>query len=195
MRYLFALTILSTSFATNAGTGPLDYHLEVNGMVCAYCAYNVSKQLRSIDAIVPESVDVDLDQGAIKLQSEKELDQAELADLLLQAGFELGSVTEAVALTPQARRHSDERVFLSVTMDPDGLSDGEFNLVLEALGDIVVQRSGRISIVGPTEYEVAILKPVLAGRKTVIEVEYDPTNRPDQPIVLSVSVNSMKTRE
>ena len=194
MKFLIALSMVSMSIATNAVAGQLEYELEVNGMVCAFCAYNVSKQLKTLDGVVPDSVDVDLDKGTIKLQSEKELDRTQLADLLLTAGFELGAVTEAVALTPQPRRQSEEAVFLSVTMNSNRLNDGEFDAVLDALGAIAVQRSGRISVVGPSELEVAILRPVLAGRKTVIEVEYEPINRPDEAIVVSLSANPSKAR-
>ena len=63
MKFLNALTMVSMSIATNAVADQLEYDLEVNGMVCAFCAYNVSKQLRSLDDVVPESVDADLDKG------------------------------------------------------------------------------------------------------------------------------------
>ena len=187
MKYLIALTMVSMSFAANAVAGQLEYDLEVNGMVCAYCAYNVSKQVKTLDGVVPDSVDVDLDQGTVKLQSENKLDRIQLADLLLTAGFELKAVTEAVALTAQRRRQWDEAVFLNMTISSDPLSDGQFDAVLEAFGAIVARLSARISIVGPEELELAILKPVLAGRKTVIEVVYDPTSRPDRTVVVSLS--------
>ncbi len=53
----------------------LDYTLEVKGMVCAYCAYNVSKQLKSLDGVVPDSVSVDLENVVVTLQSEKKLEK------------------------------------------------------------------------------------------------------------------------
>jgi copper chaperone CopZ len=189
MKYMIALTMVSMSIATNAVAGQLEYELEVNGMVCAFCAYNVSKQLKAIDGVVPDSVDVDLDKGRVKLRSENKLDRSQLADLLLTAGFELGAVTEADALSAEPRRQSDEAAFLSVTMHSARLSDGEFDVVLEALGEVATQRSGRISVVGPGELELTILKPLLAGRRTVIEVDYEPTNRPDQDVVLALSAN------
>ena len=193
MKFLFALTMVSMSFATNAVAGQLEYDLEVNGMVCAYCAYNVSKQLKTLNGVVPDSVDVDLDKGRVKLQSEKELDKTSLAELLLQAGFELGAVTEAVTSTAQPRRQTDEFVFLSITMNSDRLSDGQFDAVLNELGALAAQRSGRISVVAPGELEEAILKPILAGRRTVIKVEYGRMNRPGQAIVLSLSAISTET--
>ncbi len=189
MKFLIVLSMVSMSIVTNAVADQLEYELEVNGMVCAFCAYNVSKQLKTIDGVVPDSVAVDLDQGTVRLRSESKLGRKQLADLLLTAGFELGAVSEAEALNTESRRRLDEAAFLSMTISSDRLSDGQFDEVLEAIGAMAVQRSGRISVVGPEELELAILKPVLMGRRTVIEVEYEPVNRPDQAVVVSVSAN------
>ena len=100
MKYLFTLVLVTASFATDAVADQLEYDLEVNGMVCAFCAYNVSKQLMTLDGVVPDTVDVDLDKGRVKLQSGNKLDRSQLADLLLTAGFELVTVNEAIALNP-----------------------------------------------------------------------------------------------
>ena len=98
MKYLFALTVVFASLATRASADQLEYDLEVNGMVCAFCAYNVSKQLKTLDGVIPDTVD--LDKGRVKLQSGNKLDRSQLADLLLTAGFELVTVNEAIALNP-----------------------------------------------------------------------------------------------
>ena len=194
MKFLIALSIVSMSIATNAVADQLEYELEVNGMVCAFCAYNVSKQLKTLDGVVRDSVVVDLDKGKVKLQSENKLDRTQLADLLLTAGFALGAVTEAEALNTESRRRLDEAAFLSITISSDRLSDGQFDEVLEAIGAMAVQRSAGILVAGPEEFELAILKPVLMGRRTVMDLEYEPVNRPDQAVVVSLSANSTKTR-
>lgn len=192
MKYLFVLIVITGPFATHASADQLEYNLEVNGMMCAYCAYNVSKELESLDGVESKSVDVDLEQGKVVLQSAIELGKSQIADLLLQAGFELGAVTKTLVSIPQPRRQSDEAVLLSVTMNADQLSDGDFDAVLEALGSIAMQLSGRISVVAPGELETAILRPVLAGRKTVIKVEYDQASRPDKGVVVALSATPAK---
>ena len=194
MKYLFVLIAVTASLATHASADQLEYDLEVGGMVCAFCAYNVAKQLESLDGVVSKSVDVDLDQGKVTLQSEKELDKSQIADLLLTAGFNLGAVNEAIVLSAELRRQSDEAAFLSMTISADRLSDGQFDEVLEAIGAIAVRRSGRISVIGPAELELAILKPVLMGRRTVVKVDYDRVNRTGQTVVVSVSANPNKAR-
>jgi copper chaperone CopZ len=195
MKYLIALAMISLPMAASTAANQLEYDLEVNGMKYAFCAYNVSKQLESLDGVIPQTVDVNLDQGTVTLRSEKELHKTRLADLLLQAGFKLGAITVATASTPKTRQPSDEAAFLSVTMNADELDDGEFDALLEEFGAIAVQRSGRISVVGPGELEVAILKPILAGRRSVIKVDYEQVNRPDQAVVVSVSASPTNSPE
>jgi len=194
MKYLTALATTCLLIAANAAAGQLEYDLEVDGMVCAFCAYNVSKQIRSLDGVVPQSVDVDLEQGAVRLRSDKTLDETQLADLLLQAGFTLRSATSTAASTAQTPQAPDAAVFLSVAMNADELSQGEFDAILEELGTIAVQRSGRVSVAGPAELEVAILKPVLAGRRSVIKVDYEQLERADR-VVVSVLAKSIRSPE
>ena len=194
MNILFASVLVIASLATSAFAGQLEYDLKVEGMKCAYCAYNVSKQLESLDGVVSDSVDVDLEQGRVTLQSETELEDAQLAEVLLQAGFQLGAVTRTEAVMSQLQQQSDRAVLLSVTMMSDRISDGEFDMVLEALGAIAAEQSGRVTVVGPGELETAILKPILVGRRTAIKVDYEPTNRPDEVVVVSLSANPTKAR-
>jgi len=189
MNYPSVLVLACMLFATNVPASDLDYTLEVKGMVCAYCAYNVSKQLKSLDGVVPDSVSVDLENGKVTLQSEKKLETTRLSKLLQKEGFSLGTVSETISAAMAARRKSDGSVVMSLTVDTDRLVDGQFDTMLEALGTIAAQRSGRISVVGPGELEETILKPVLAGRRTVIKVEYDRMNRPDNTIRINLIVD------
>ena len=195
MKYLFSLMLIATSFSMNAVAEQLEYDLEVNGMVCAFCAYNVSKQLGTVDGVVPDTVDVDLESGRVRLQSGKKLDRDQLADLLLTAGFNLGAVNEANASHAASRQQRDQAAFLSMTVDSERLGDGQFDEVLEAIGAIAVMRSARISVAGPAKLELAILKPVLMGRRSVIKVDYEQVNRPDQTVVVSVSADPTNSPE
>ena len=188
MKFSIVLLMVSMSIASNAVADQIEYDLEVNGMVCAFCAYNVSKQLETLDGVVPDSVDVDLEKGRVKLRSRDKLDRGELADLILTAGFKLGAVSEAEASNSESQRRREEVAFLSMTISSERLSDGQFDELLEAIGTMAVQRSARIFVAGPEEFELAILKPVLMGRRTVMDVEYEPVNRPDQAVIVSLSV-------
>ena len=189
MNYLSLLVLFCMLFGTNVLASDLDYTLEVKGMVCAYCAYNVSKQLKSLDGVVPDSVSVDLENGMVTLQSEKKLETARLSELLQTAGFRLGTVSETTSEAAATRPKSNGSVVMSLTINADRLVDGQFDAMLEALGAVATQRPVRITIAGPDELEVAILKPVLAGRKVVIDVDYDRVNRPDNTIRINLIVD------
>jgi copper chaperone CopZ len=195
MKYLIVLAMISLSIAAYADTENLAYDLEVKGMKCAFCAYNVSKQLESLDGVVSRTVDVDLEQGSVKLRSEKTLDETQLADLLLQAGFTLGAVTAEATSESQSGQASNAAAFLSLTMNAHELGEGKFDTILEEIGAIAVQRSARISVVGPGELEAAILKPVLAGRRSVIKVDFRQVKQPDQAVVVSVSADPTNSTE
>ena len=75
---------------------------------------------------------------------------------------------------------------LSLTFNANQLADGKFNVILEALGTIAAQRSARIAIEAPEELEVPILRPVLAGRKTVIDVVYRPMKQPIETVLIKL---------
>ena len=55
MKKLLVLALFYTAFAADSFANGFDYAVEVKGMVCSFCAYNVSKQLRSLDGVVDHS--------------------------------------------------------------------------------------------------------------------------------------------
>ncbi len=78
------------SFAANpehALEGRTLYRLEVEGLVCAFCAYSVEQKLQAIAGV--EYVDVDIDSGIVLVgvKPEHELNENEVRRLLEAAGF------------------------------------------------------------------------------------------------------------
>ena len=186
MKQLIAVILFCVSFPTSTLADNVGYTLEVDGMVCAYCAYNVSKQLKNLDGVIPESVDVDLENDVVTLQSEKPLVKNQLAELLQSAGFQLGTVTETVLDAQDSRPRHGGSFVMRLSINADQLSDGKFDVMLEALGTFAAQRSAQIAIEAPAELEVPILRPVLAGRKTVIDVIYRPVSQPTKIVLINL---------
>ena len=193
MKNLFTMLVIAltwnASATTNSFASGFDYVLEVKGMVCSFCAYNVSKQLRSLDGVVAHSVSVDLENGMVALQSENKLHTARLGELIQAAGFQLDTVTKTSLESVAAHQNTEESVAMSLSLNTDRLLEGQFDTMLEALGAIATQRSGRITFAGPDETEIATLKPVLMGRKPVIDVEYDRVTRPDNTVLIKLLVD------
>ena len=186
MKQLIAVILFCVSFPASTLADDVGYTLEVQGLFCAYCAYNVSKQLKSLDGVIPESVNVDLENDVVTLQSEKPLAKNRLAQLIQSAGFQLGTVTETMLDAQGSQSKPGGPVMLRLTFNADQLADGKFDVMLEALGTIAAQRSARIAIEAPEELEVLILRPVLAGRKTVIDVVYQPVKQPRETVLINL---------
>jgi copper ion binding protein len=59
----------------------------VTGMTCQHCAMSVSEEVGEIPGV--STVDVRLDSGAVTVRADREVDRAELASAVSQAGFVL----------------------------------------------------------------------------------------------------------
>jgi len=88
---LTAVTLLwsATLFAT--GT---QYSLRVNGLSCPFCAYGIEKKLIRTEGV--ESVTFDLEKGVVmvKVREGVTLTEAQLKQLVNDAGFTLRSMSE-----------------------------------------------------------------------------------------------------
>ncbi len=189
MKNLLVLSLFYMSFVSNSFANGFDYALEVKGMVCSFCAYSVSKQLRFLDGVVDHSVSVDLDNGMVTLQSEQKLQTTRLGEVIQAAGFQLGTVTETSLEAVTPLQNAEGSLVMSLTLNADRLVEGQFDALLKALGEIASQQSGRIAFAGPDETEIATLMPVLMGRRPVIDVEYDRVTQPDNTVRISLLVD------
>ncbi len=68
-----------------------DITVEVKGLACPFCAYGLEQKLKKLDGV--EALKVHLDDGlvVIKLEKGAELDEKQIRDAVLDAGF---TVTE-----------------------------------------------------------------------------------------------------
>ncbi len=189
MRNLLVLFLFYMSFAANSFANGFDYALEVKGMVCSFCAYSVSKQLRTLDGVVDHSVTVDLENELVTLQSEQKLQTTRLSEVIQAAGFQLGLVTETTLESIAPHQNAEGSLVMSLTPNADRLVEGQFDALLKTLGEIASQQSGRIVFAGPDETEIATLMPVLMGRRPVIDVEYDRVTQPDNTVRISLLVD------
>ena len=187
-KFLF-LSLLNVTFAANSFANGFNYELEVKGMVCSFCAYNVSKQLKTLDGVVDHSVTVDLDNGMVTLQSETQLQTSRLGEVIQAAGFQLGAVTETTVEAIESFQNAGGSVVVSLTLDADRLVEGQFDTVLIALGKIAAQRSGRIAFAGPEETEIAALQPVLMGRRPAIDVNFDQEVQAENTVFIELLVD------
>lgn len=182
---LFALLAM---IGTESVPDSLQYELEVSGMVCAFCAYNVSRQLQSLDAIEPRSIDVDLTDGMVRLRSRASLDEGILAERVTAAGFKLKSVSSSIAVPPSEPMRATNRLLIRLELESDGLGRGDYDSLLGALGVLSVQRAAAVRVNGPAGSEMRILRPILMGRERRIDVEYAAAPEQSKSILIEVFV-------
>lgn len=66
---------------------PFRTQVTVTGMTCQHCVLSVTEEIAEIDGV--DSVDVQLDGGTVTVLSGREIDRAEIAAAVTEAGFAL----------------------------------------------------------------------------------------------------------
>lgn len=183
---LLLMLALSATTGSASAADTLDYELEVSGMVCAYCAYNVFRQLRRLDDVDPKSIDVDLAEGKVRFRSQGPLDETIIVESITAAGFELESVAESPAVPSSVPLHAEEPLLVRLELRADAVADGNYDGLLEALGTLTVRRAARLRVAGPAASEMVTLRPILMGNKPAIDVEFAAGPRPGQTILIEV---------
>ncbi|HZD51525.1 MAG TPA: heavy-metal-associated domain-containing protein [Woeseiaceae bacterium] len=184
---IFVLLTLSATTANASAADVLDYELEVSGMVCAFCAYNVSRELKLLDGVDPKSIHVDLSEHQVRFRSRGPLDETHLAERIIAAGFDLESVTASTTASSAIALHEEEAVvFLRLELRADAVSGGDYDDLLTALGILVGQRTASVRLTGPSASEMRTLRPILMGRKPAIDVEYRATPQSGQKVLIEV---------
>lgn len=87
--------ILAVPFLIAAPAFAENITIEVNGMVCAYCAAGIEQLFKEEDGV--EKVHVDLEKSEVHVTTtrEKTLSDARIGAIVEEAGYEAGSVIRA----------------------------------------------------------------------------------------------------
>jgi|GEM_PF-1798197 len=144
------------------------YTADVRGMVCAFCAYSVAKNISQLSGVDGDSVNVDLKAGHVAFDSTEKISEKKLQEIFSDSGFSISHLafTKKAAVVKTVEKTAD----LELNIDVFKLD--EFSGILEALGNTTANRSARLVIYAPAQQEESILKPLLMGRQQVIKVQY-----------------------
>ena len=167
---LIVLTLLLWS--VNGWAKEFHYQAHVEGMVCAFCAYSVSKKIGSLPGVDVESVDVDLKSGRVDFKANQRVSRDALEALFTETGFTLDRVSE---IEVPGGEKPPEKLPLVLDMKLDSLDTDRFEAVFQALGNIAAGSRSRLVIEAPASLEDSLLKPVLMGRKQVVKVRFTPS--------------------
>ncbi|WP_339673823.1 heavy metal-associated domain-containing protein [Dasania marina] len=165
------------------------YQGKVEGMVCTFCVYNVSKKIAALPSVDAQSVNVDLNTGHVDIKATAKIDKAAVSSVFSDSGFTLVEFKEVAYSNLSPVSFSSEPLialrFSSTAID-------QMDAVLDAIGTLAASRTSQLSISAPETAEIDILKPILAGRKSVIKVHFLPAkgNEVQLKLFSAVSANT-----
>ncbi len=159
---LLSLNALATSYK---------YTADVEGMVCAFCAYSVSKNISKIPGVNNDSIDVDLKGGHVVFTSKQTVSEKKLTELFSDSGFSLSNITSTKITPPTNPATSSIILDLKI----DSFKADQFSQLIETLGNTVANRQASLLIRAPASQEETILKPLLMGRQQVVKVRFEAT--------------------
>ncbi|VAW74187.1 hypothetical protein MNBD_GAMMA13-751 [hydrothermal vent metagenome] len=165
------ITLIMVVWSVNVWAEELTYQAHVEGMVCAFCAYSVGKNIGSLPGVEAESVNVDLKSGRVGFKSNQQVSKQSLEAIFIESGFRLGALTKVEpSLTTDP---SPKELLLVLDIRLDSLDTARFEAVFEAVGNIAAGSPSRLVIEAPVALEGDLLKPVLMGRQQVMKVRFN----------------------
>ncbi|VAW96131.1 hypothetical protein MNBD_GAMMA22-861 [hydrothermal vent metagenome] len=166
---ILLLAVYSSIIQATESSYPHIYQGKVKGMVCAFCVYNVSKKIASLPEIKAETVNVDLKSKIVNFRSSSKVSFDKLAKVFSDSGFNLTELNEVKKMTLKIPPYKKTPV-LKFTLD--NLNVDNYITVFESIGEIAAASKGKLEIKAPESVEVAILKPMIAGKQKIARVQY-----------------------
>ena len=165
------LSVLLMFAGLNVQAETYNYNADVKGMVCAFCAYSVSKNISKLPGVDADSVDVDLKGGHVAFKSSKKVSEEKLTALFSDSGFSLSHLS--LSKTSNDSVSIEQHATLDLQLDVFKLD--QLISVIEAIGNIAASNPSRLIITAPSAQEETVLKPLLMGRQQVIKVRFIPS--------------------
>lgn len=169
----FLITLMIVTWSVNAWAEEFNYQANVEGMVCAFCAYNVGKTIGALPEVDAGSVNVDLASKLVDFNATSPVDFASVSAVFTESGFTLAKLEIVEGPTPQRTSYEESPV---VIVDLEGTDTTRFEAVLEAIGAVASAQGMRLVIEAPEAAEIDLLKPILIGRKPAINVQFVSSN-------------------
>ncbi len=147
------------------------YHARLEGMVCAFCAYNVGKTIGALPSVEAETVHVDLAAKLVDFNATAPVDFASVSAAFSDSGFTLAKL-EVLEIPTLPRTSFEEEPV--VVLDLESVDVSLFEAVLKTLGAVASTQGMRLVIEAPEAIEIDLLMPILMGRKPAINVRFVP---------------------
>lgn len=160
------LPMLVFSLPTWAQT--LHHEAQIQGMVCAFCAYNAAQELKAIPDVDPVSVRVDPSEHRAVFEASRALEESVVADALESAGFHLVALKRTESMPRMPRNRTD--VWVKLEFQASQLE--AVATLLSALGDTAARTGGELRVTGPAESEKRVAKSLTMGKQAPVHLTY-----------------------
>jgi mercuric ion binding protein len=90
MKKILFIILFLNILSTNAKE--TNYQLQVNGLACPFCEYNIYKKLSTIEGVMDIKVNLKKGLVDVRMQDGKNLPEAQIQQDITDAGFTLKSV-------------------------------------------------------------------------------------------------------
>lgn len=87
--------LLLATLSTLALAAPQTVQMQVDGLVCAFCAQGIEKKLRALPQTAEVYVDLEKHLVAVALKPEQDLADAVLRDTLTNAGYTVRTISRS----------------------------------------------------------------------------------------------------
>jgi len=161
-------TLFLSLISLNTFANTYKYNADVEGMVCAFCAYSVGKNISKLSGVNADSINVDLKGGHVVFNSNKQVSEKKLTELFNDSGFSLSNIT----FTKSSKKSDKHPSELVLDLKIDAFKTDQFSSVIEAIGNTVANTKSKLIIEAPASQEETILKPLLMGRQQVVKVQF-----------------------
>lgn len=169
-RSLFlALSLVAVS--ASASTAGYTYQARIDGMVCAFCAYNVAKSIGALPSVDAETVTVDLEAKRASFHSTLEVNRQALSAAFAGSGFTLSEMHLVDSPQPPTTTYQSAPV---IELDLDGADTVKFENLLKAMGEFASVQKLRLVLEAPESIEIELLMPILMGRDHSLNVNFLP---------------------
>ncbi len=165
--FAFVLVVLNAPAAADGYA----YQARIEGMVCAFCAYNVGKTIGTLTGVDTESVTVDLDANLVDFQASGPVEWADVSAAFSDSGFVLAKLDQVDNVMTES---TSTRGSPLISLDFDDVDAERFETILEAIGETASTQGLRLVIEAPEALELDLLMPLLMGRKHSISVRFVP---------------------
>ncbi len=175
IKQLMLVLLLTVSNFTQAADNnhsknyPLVYQGKVEGMVCAFCVYNVSKKIGQLPEVNAKTVNVDLKSGVVNFRSNTSVSFKKLASVFSDSGFKLVKLDKVTKTSLAIPEYQIKPVF---EFNLNSMDVKQYESIIESIGNIAAESLGKLVIKAPESVEIVILKPMIGGKQKIARVEY-----------------------